>query len=174
MQSDNPRAIKAREERAFYVSIGLCPRCGKSRLFGEEKTCPECRAKSAEYQKKWRERNLDECNQKHNAYYRSLYQQRKEAGMCTRCGKRKALHNTLLCGICKDRRRIYREEKRVQNEKLTRNERLEHGLCYFCGAAPLPGFKTCEKHHKVFAKNADKSRQKYKERIENYGKTAVN
>ena len=167
MYSNTAVAINIRETRAFYKSIGLCPRCGKNRVIGNEKTCPECRAKSAEYQKKWREQHLDEYNQKQNVSHRNLYQKRKEAGLCTRCGKRKSLHNTLLCGICRDKRKIYREEKRVQSEKLTRNERLEHGLCYFCGAEPLPGFKTCEKHHKIFAQNANQAREKVKERSRN-------
>ena len=167
MYSNTAVAINIRETRAFYKSIGLCPRCGKNRVTGDEKNCPECRAKSAEYQKKWREKHLDEYNQKQNVSHRSLYQKRKEAGLCTRCGKRPHLYNNQFCGVCREKRRTYVSGKRLQSKKLTRNERLEHGLCYFCGAEPLPGFKTCEKHHKIFAQNANQAREKVKERSRN-------
>ena len=157
MQSDNPRAIKAREERAFYVSIGLCPRCGKSRLFGEEKTCPECRLKATELNRKYRREHSEKVREYINKYHKSLYHQRKEAGMCVRCGKRKPLYNDLRCGICKEKMTLRRQERRVRDGRLTRKERLEQGFCYFCGAETVSGMKVCEKHRQVCIENGNKS-----------------
>ena len=157
MLSNNPRAIKAREERAFYTSIGLCPRCGKSRLFGEEKKCPECSAKAQEYNERYRAAHPEQFRQYINAYHKSMYQQRKEAGMCVRCGKRKPLYNDLRCGICKEKMTLRRQERRVRDGRLTRQERLEQGFCYFCGAETVPGMKVCEKHRQVCIENGNKS-----------------
>ena len=157
MQSDNPRAIKTREERAFYVSIGLCPRCGRNKLFGEEKTCPECSAKAQEYNERYRAEHPEQFRQYINAYHKSMYQQRKEAGMCVRCGKRKPLYNDLRCGICKEKMTLRRQERRVRDGRLTRQERLEQGFCYFCGAETVPGMKVCEKHRQVCIENGNKS-----------------
>ena len=157
MQSDNPRAIKAREERAFYVSIGLCPRCGRNKLFGDEKNCPECSAKAQEYNERYRAEHPEQFRRYINAYHKSMYQQRKEAGMCVRCGKRKPLYNDLRCGICKEKMTLRRQERRVRDGRLTRKERLEQGFCYFCGAETLPGMKVCEKHRQVCIENGNKS-----------------
>ena len=157
MQSDNPRAIKAREERAFYVSIGLCPRCGRNKLFGDEKNCPECSAKAQEYNERYRAEHPEQFRQYINAYHKSMYQQRKEAGMCVRCGKRKPLYNDLRCGICKEKMTLRRQERRVHDGGLTRKERLEQGFCYFCGAETVPGMKVCEKHRQVCIENGNKS-----------------
>lgn len=157
MLSSNPRAVQIREERAFYKSIGLCPRCGKNKLFGDEKNCPECSAKMQAYARKYEEENREEFRQYVNNYHKSVYQQRKEAGLCVRCGKRKPLHNEVRCGICKQKMQLRRQERRMKNSELTRKERLERGLCYFCGAETVPGMKVCEKHRDICIENANKS-----------------
>lgn len=36
--------IYRQETRKFLRNLGLCPRCGKNKLFGDEKECPECTA----------------------------------------------------------------------------------------------------------------------------------
>lgn len=157
MLSTNLRAVQMREERAFYVSVGLCPRCGNNKLFGDERNCPECSAKAQEYNERYKTEHPEKVRQNTNAYHRSVYQQRKEAGLCVRCGKRMPLHNDLRCGICKEKMDLRKQERRMRNGKLTRKERLEQGLCYFCGAETVPGLKVCEKHRQVCAENGNKS-----------------
>lgn len=157
MLSTNPRAVEMREERAFYVSLGLCPRCGKNKLFGDEKNCPECSAKAQECKERYEIEHSEKVKENTNAYHRSVYRQRKEAGLCVRCGKRNPLYNDLRCGICKEKMDLRRQERRVRNGKLTCKERLEQGLCYFCGAKTVPGLKVCEKHRQVCAENGSKS-----------------
>ena len=157
MLSTNPRAVRAREERKFYVSLGLCPRCGKNKLFGTEKNCLECSAKQQEYNEKYKVNHLEEVRKSTNNYHRSVYQHRKEAGLCVRCGKRKPLYNDLRCGICKEKMNLRKQERRMRNNQLTRKERLEHGLCYFCGAETVSGLKVCERHRQICAKNGKQS-----------------
>lgn len=38
--------------RKVYKSLGICARCGQHKLYGDEKTCPECLAKESEYRLK--------------------------------------------------------------------------------------------------------------------------
>ena len=46
---------EAQETREFRRMLGLCPRCGKNKLIGDEKNCPECRAINDKYV----QRNMD-------------------------------------------------------------------------------------------------------------------
>lgn len=156
MLSTNPSAIKARADRKFFVSLGLCPRCGKNRLFGDEKNCRECSIKQQGYNERYKAEHSEEVRKRTNDYHRSVYQQRKEAGVCVRCGKRKPVFNDLRCGICREKMQLRRQERRVKNGTLTRKERLEQGLCYFCGAETVPGMKVCEKHRQTCLENGNK------------------
>lgn len=157
MLSTNPKAIKTREDRAFFASIGLCPRCGKNRLYGDERNCLECAEKQYSYNVKYRQEHPEEVKQSINRCHRSEYQKRKESGLCVRCGKRESLYNDLRCGICKEKMVLRRQERRMRDGKLTRTERLEQGLCYFCGGETVSGLKVCEKHRKICEENANKS-----------------
>lgn len=105
---------KYRETKRWYVEHGICPICRKENIFGEEESCPECRAKHMnkhserlrlmteeereEYKTKSRERS-EECNRKR-------YRENKEKGICVRCNKRKAQEGRAQCSIClaKERR----------------------------------------------------------------------
>ena len=41
-----------KKDREFFVDIGICYMCRKTKLFGDEKICPECLAKGYEQQQK--------------------------------------------------------------------------------------------------------------------------
>ena len=58
--------------------------------------------------------------------------ERVEQGICTRCGKRKAISGKKKCGIClaKDAE-IHR--KKYADRPNIREYRKENNLCYFCG-----------------------------------------
>lgn len=82
----------------YYKSIGYCPRCrGKNKLMGDEKNCPECRAKSyAQYLKRDKEKAREYLRE----WNKRKYHERKEQGICVRCGKRKAQHGIVRCALC--------------------------------------------------------------------------
>lgn len=74
--------------RHWYQEHGICPRCGNKNLFGDEKVCLECNAKSYEATMKSRERlGKEHCNSRHSEWARSEHQRRISNGICTRCGK---------------------------------------------------------------------------------------
>lgn len=141
-----------RENRHWYQSHGICPRCGKNDLFGDEKVCPECNAKV--YKNTMNSRNKlgkEHYNQKHAEWAKKEHYKRIEQGICTRCGKRNADYGFKTCGICRTNTRNY---KRTKYGKPDRNERYKQGMCYFCNNPIKDGYKVCEKHYQINVKNA--------------------
>ena len=121
-----------RENRRFYAEHHLCTECGKVKVPGNERVCPECRDKNEHWRKPLTEEQKIRYSYKFKKRQNSLYQQRSEQGICTRCGKRKAMPGKKKCGIClaKDaemHRRIYMDRPNVKEY------RKENHLCFFCG-----------------------------------------
>lgn len=168
------RRIKTQEDadrRKWYQSHGICPRCGKNDLFGDEKVCLECNAKA--YAATMRSRdNLGRShyNAVHNEWARKEHQKRIVQGICTRCGKRKSDVGYKTCGIC---RADNREKKRKSDMRPSRIERVDKGICYFCDEPVKPGYKVCEKHYNMNLAKLDcdecrKEREKIKKSMSVY------
>lgn len=143
-----------RERRQWYLSHKICPRCGNNDLMGDETVCPECRAKGTNNTLK--KRNRDTYNSYHNEWAKSTYKKRKEAGVCTRCGKRKATEGYTTCAMCREKDNASR---RARNGVSDRSERIDKGICYFCNNPVKTGYKVCEKHYQMNVKNAEKGRE---------------
>lgn len=88
-----------RENRKFYREHHLCTECGKVNVPYSERICPECRAKIRN-----RKNPTMEQKEKWNIGFRNrqkiIYKKRSDAGICTRCGKHKAMPGKKKCGIC--------------------------------------------------------------------------
>lgn len=154
----NKRNERQRSNYKFYQSIGICPICRKNALHGSEKRCPECRAKNAESSSR---RKRD--SSRKNGYARTTYYRRKEAGICTDCGKRKAKEGHTTCEVC--------TQKRVERNRLARGTtlcdkntyKLTHGLCVRCGKNPqLEGKKLCKECYDKSVANLPNNRSEKK------------
>lgn len=143
-----------KERRSWYFLHNICPRCGKNDLFGDETICPECSARNTNNTLK--NRNYEEYNNYHRNWAKSTYQKRKEAGLCTRCGKRKATEGRTTCGVCRERDNAAR---RIRVGTSDRSEHVAKGLCYFCDNPVKPGYKVCEKHYRMNTEKAAKGRE---------------
>lgn len=144
---NNEKALNYR----LYQSYGVCPICKVNSIIGDEKTCPECRATSVEYSNDWHRKNRDQYNQTHRTWAKMEYANRKELGICTRCGKRKSINGRVMCGICADKARKQKEKKR--SSAMTKSERIENGICYFCDNPVKKGYKVCEEHYQKNLEN---------------------
>lgn len=134
---------RARQNRAFYAEHGLCRRCGRNRVFGSEKRCPECRALDAA--REARRARTDEVREKNNAYHRRRYQERSSLGICTQCGRRKAEAGKKRCGICAGRAAARNRERYVA-AAIPKAERYRHGLCCTCSnSLDMDGMKICSR-----------------------------
>lgn len=152
----NECRIKANEERnktrKYYQEKGICPRCRKEKLFGDEKQCLTCKTKA--YAKIVPNRDREHYNKVHREWSRRTHQEFVEKGICTRCRKRKADHGYKTCGICRNRDA---ETERLRNfGKPKRSERAEMGLCYFCCEPVKPGHKTCQRCYDRCVENSRK------------------
>lgn len=154
-------ALAHNGKKQEFIEMGICPICRKEPLFGQEKTCPVCRAKNTEMTLKAREKDPEHYNKVHREWSRIEYQRRKEQGLCVRCGKRKA-YKGLRCGICAEKDLQARHAR--EPLKLPRSERVKNGICYFCDRPIKPGYKVCETHYQM---NVEKSRKRKEKEILN-------
>ncbi len=66
--------------------------------------------------------------------HRKRYHEKKEQGLCVRCGKRKFESGRTLCTICLYKKQRYEQESRERKGiEIPRSERVANGLCYTCG-----------------------------------------
>lgn len=100
-----------KENTAFFISLGLCPRCGKERVMGDEKRCPECRAKEWKQNTEYRNTH-PEYREKKNANARLLRQFRIENHLCTDCGIELDDSRFKACEKCRIKRRLAAEKHR--------------------------------------------------------------
>ena len=135
---------EAKERRQWYLQSGICQLCGKEKLYGSEKYCPECRAKRANQSEKQREKDRERYNKMCSDIRKRNYLKRKEEGLCTRCGKRKS-ETGKLCVLCHEKRKNYSQSKRSKENLIPRVERVSFGLCYTCGSKLDRRGRVCEK-----------------------------
>ena len=158
------------ETREFYRKNHLCYICGKNQVFGNEKSCPECRAKEQTRRDNYTEEEKDK---RYRKYYskkkeknKQLIKERIEKGLCTKCGKRKADAGYKTCSICRRKNTEYKRKKTYNRDK--RSDRIKIGLCYFCDNPVEDGFKVCKEHRQLNIQNArsDKAKQIRKQLVE--------
>lgn len=161
----------AKENFLWYKEHGICPICGKVKLRGDEKHCPECLAKKAKATAKSRGVVGSQKRAEYNARHRDLSRQKlqglRDGGICYYCRKRKADDGMKTCSICRAK---IRERKRIKTgyyAKPLKGKRSDYGLCTFCNEPPKPGYRVCEKHYELYSKigtgeNAVKAREEMK------------
>lgn len=76
---------------------GICPVCHVNPIMGEERSCPECRAYRSVWLKEY-PKGI-EYNNKCKEMAKERYRKRKESGLCTYCGTKKAERGT-KCNEC--------------------------------------------------------------------------
>lgn len=138
-----------RQSKIFFEQNGLCTFCGKNKVFGGEKTCPECRAKRAKYRKP----ATEEQKKKNRERAKIRWNKRKEQGLCAKCGKYKAVNDRVFCRNCLDR---HSELERQHREEPKRY--MEKGLCR-CGKPRIPGTKLCADCYKQCCESLKKARE---------------
>lgn len=135
-----------KERRQKLKMLGICPRCGKNRIYENEKSCLECKKKIWEYDEKNREARLE----RNRTYCKKKYQQLKNDGICVSCYTRKNDGETIWCSICREKNRLKDAARRSQKGRNS----WKYDKCYFCGNDRVEGSKCCEKHLKIYRDNA--------------------
>lgn len=150
--------IYQQETRKYLQNLGLCPRCGKNKLFGDEKECPECTAMMYEINQRSRERR----NVTAMDYYRKDIKRLKEQGLCRSCRKRKVAEGHTYCSVCPAKKRERSREYRRKKDKigLERSERPNYGFCYTCGNPIDREGRVCKRCAEMMTKNLPADRDK--------------
>lgn len=132
-----------RETREFCREHHICTACHKEIVYGTDKICYECRAKKDKYWKPLTEEQKMRYGNRFKEQQKFLYQQRKEQGICTRCGKLKAMPGKAKCGVCLAKDAEMHRKQRFNRPNI-KEYRKENHLCYYCGnEIDLPKGQLC-------------------------------
>lgn len=100
-----------RENRKFYLENRLCPICGKEKLEGDERNCPECRCKKWIYKTNYLNSHPEQVEKK-NENNRNRYKFRKENNLCVGCGCELKDQKYSNCEKCRIKRRMIAQRHR--------------------------------------------------------------
>ena len=134
----------------FLKEHNICTRCRKEKAVKGFTMCADCLYYSSEYQAERRASMSPESKEffskKSSDAHKRLYYKRKNAGLCTRCGKHKAVKGTTKCTECRaSYNRYMREFKHKRG--VTPFELKGNG--YYCSTCGKPvenaGDKLCKR-----------------------------
>lgn len=132
---------KAMEEYYWYKEHHICVKCHQREARPHSVLCYDCADKEAMY----REQNQRAYTEKEKQYKKSLYQKRKEAGICVRCGKRKSAVGVITCIDCRTKTNRNANNRR---KLLNVQKRKYLGICLRCNNPVVEGYCYCEEHLK--------------------------
>lgn len=159
------------EEKKFrnmlQKEFKICPMCRKNKLYGEEKTCIECKTTRAINIKKSRDKNRDKYNEYMRDYHKKIYEYRKTNNLCTICGGKRDTEK-LKCNKCRTKEKENRQRKRKNN--MTMSEKIKFGICIRCNEPAIEGQKLCQRHYDIQVKSLEDSKEKRMESKNAYHK----
>ena len=139
-----------KERREWYLSHGICPRCGRHDLQKSYKLCLECRMKDNE---RHRGKPISDEVRKYRAESnRELREKRKAEGICVRCGKRKTDGKHINCAICRAAKTAKQREYNRKQGMMPIELRGE-GYCTRC-YKPIESGKLCAECYEYLVKQA--------------------
>lgn len=153
--------ILSRENYYRNQAAGYCV-CGNI-ILGDEKYCPECRAKIAEKMNKYRQKKKEELGEeKYKEEQRKSYEKYKQKWIdehkCSVCGgKLPKGYTKRVCIKCANKA-IDRRNRNAQF-KIPRKELGDFGLCFKCGKPAKEGQRLCEKHYNEACECIKKAQQ---------------
>ena len=144
-----------KQDREWFKERGICTLCRQERAVKGKTLCPNCSDRMKATNKATRDKWSEEDRQHtlkiiKEARIRRI-ERRLSQGLCIKCGKHKiAKNSTRECEYCLIKKRAYnkqyREKKLDEQGILTQKQRIERGLCYWCGDPYEPnGTRFCEK-----------------------------
>ncbi len=160
---------------AERTARGMCPRCGTAKPVPDRTLCrpcgdKRCKAERARHAKAraagllYAGRNAERCRRSASDRSKRRNRARREAGLCTRCGKHQPVEGGMVCQPCCE---LKRESDR---EHYARRRAADE--CGKCGAPTLDGSARCErcarsaaKHSRKKAKNAQGRRRYVRRRV---------
>lgn len=109
----------AKDDYWGFKMMRICVRCHKNTVYGFEASCPECKAKIANWLDKRKTNPLYKAQRDESSRIakRKTYLLRKTYGLCIQCGKRPSMENCVRCSIClskaRETARVNRSLKKI-------------------------------------------------------------
>ncbi len=149
---------KCKERYDWYKANGICVDCGRREAWNGAR-CIDCAGKRRERArvrynalKDNPEFRADHCEREHRRY-----EAKKAAGICPKCGSRRAEDGMVFCGICKVKHRR-NMNKHNHKSKRTRAEQYDGVSCAWCKAPVVEGRYFCADCLDKKRKNTEKAR----------------
>ena len=144
---------------AERLSRGMCPRCGEARPVADHSLCQCCGEKRRQAERArcamaraagilYAGRDAERCRRSASDRSKRRDRARREAGLCTRCGKQQPVEGGTVCEPCR--------EARDEREREQYAARRAAGECGRCGAPAPDGSARCERCARSAAKPSRK------------------
>ena len=151
-----------RQRHAARVASGLCSRCGRVPPEPGLKLCGSCGEKRLAADKARRDRARQEgkpyagrdpvkCRRSDRAGDRRRRRARREAGLCTNCGRNPPEDGRPVCEACRAARRVL-DRRRYAARKAA-------GVCVRCGEPAVGGTSRCARHAALEAERVSPERR---------------
>ena len=146
-----------RRRTAERLARGMCPRCGEARPVPDHSLCQSCGDKRRQAERArcakaraagilYAGRDAERCRRSASDRSKRRDGARRDAGLCTRCGKQEPLEGRTVCEPCR--------EARGEREREQYAARRDAGECGKCGAPAPDGSARCERCARSAAKSS--------------------
>ena len=140
------RDRRNRQRHAARIEQHLCTQCGRTPPELGLKVCGDCaekrraaekirRAKARQQGKAYAGRDPERCRQADRAGDRRRRRERRDAGLCTSCGRRRSEENRSVCEPCREVRRAL-DQRRYCSRRAA-------GACVRCNQPTVGGLSRC-------------------------------
>lgn len=133
-----------KQEYEYLKHRGLCVDCRKEAM-PNSIYCYECWEKSYDRNQKYYAEHKEERKKQLRNNNKKRYAMLKAKGLCTKCGKHKAVPGETLCLSCKVKKKRCKDPR--WNNDIDRNDRPKYGLCYICAKPLNKHKKLCDSCH---------------------------
>lgn len=140
METPEQRSARRKANAEYYKALGRCPVCGKKDARTETAGgwCFDC----LERERRKRAPHKEERNRKRSESGKRLYNARKAAGLCPKCGRPNDTQKA-TCSTCRAKGRERAKQARI--DAGTPTGRWNNGLCGHCvKKTVVEGYKLCE------------------------------
>lgn len=156
-----------RETRKWYKEHGICIRCRVNDVQPGHTRCLQCRFDENEEGRKRRDNWTPEQHEAEKARQRASakrrYDERRAAGLCTKCGKRPPSHGKTMCPRCLSRNARNNLNYKRKHGALPSDMRGDGLYCSLCCKPVCNGEKTCPSCLVIKQKNVAKARERFLE-----------
>lgn len=128
---DNERK---RKDREYCRQNHICTACQKERVYGNEKTCFNCREKACEIRNLYSDEQREKYKRISMASARKTRERLLREGRCPVCKERKLEEGRRKCRLCLNKDAERQRLKRIEQQDV-REYRKKNNLCYFCGGS---------------------------------------